>query len=158
MTSAFVTCPTCGRAAWPAPHRLEPCPLLEAEHEQRLRHAEAEHQARLEQIRSAPAPIEKSNVSANPWRTWWIFYIDPEEGHGWHTAGSIGGPNTADEAIQKTIGRSMARRGVKNFWAFALDKGEFGSYYELHYSDPDKNPGPRRIGPSGYVAEAKGSM
>lgn len=92
-----------------------------------------------------------SQQSDSPWHEWWIFYIDPTEpqGSGWKTAGSLAGPFTADEAIEKTVGRRFA----EPFWAFALDKGEHGSYYDLHYPEgvEPRFPG-RRIGPSGYVA------
>lgn len=85
--------------------------------------------------------------SDHPWRNWWVFYIDPTEpqGSGWKTAGSISGPYTAGEAIQKTVGKRFPDRP---FWAFALDKGKFGAYYDLHNSGLE-----RGLGPSGYVAE-----
>lgn len=85
----------------------------------------------------------------NPYRTWLIFYIDPTEPYGspWRTYGSIGGRMTADEAIARTVGRMFKQP----FWAFALDKGEHGSFYDLHYPNGER-PRPRRIGPAGYAA------
>lgn len=80
--------------------------------------------------------------------TWWVFVIPPGE-HDWQPCGSVG-RMTADEAIQVVI-----RRYDSPVWAFALEKGDHGSYYGLHYPEgvePKVAPGPR-IGPSGYVAE-----
>lgn len=92
--------------------------------------------------------------SDRPWRDWWVFYIDPTEpqGSGWKTAGMIGGSNTADEAIEKTVGRRFPDHP---FWAFALDKSDFGAYYELHYPESVERrvTHERRLGPAGYVAE-----
>lgn len=90
--------------------------------------------------------------TALPFQEWFVFYIDPvKDDHVWRTAGMIGGPFTADEAIQRTVGRLF----TQPFWAFALSKGEHGSYYDLHYPEGVERPYPRRIGPSGYVAEPK---
>jgi hypothetical protein len=99
------------------------------------------------------AEIPKSDAEA--WRSWWIFYIDPTQPQcsGWKTAGSISGPYTADEAIAQTVGRMFDQP----FWAFALDKGETGSYYDLHYPVGRERPEGRRIGPSGYVALSRAS-
>lgn len=89
-----------------------------------------------------------------PWRSWWVFYIDPTEkprtGQ-WKTAGTISGSLTADEAIAKTVGR----RFNEPFWAFALDKGEHGSFYDLHYPVEWAGlaPSETTIGPSGYATE-----
>lgn len=87
------------------------------------------------------------------WRSWWVFYIDPTEPQfsPWRSAGTITGPFTADEAIEKTAGRMFDIP----FWAFALDKGEHGAYYEVHYPENYDKPKlePRRLGPAGYVAE-----
>lgn len=86
------------------------------------------------------------------WRSWWIFVIPPGE-HEWRTHGSISGPLTADEAIQSAI-----RHYDQPVWAFALDKGEYGAYYHLHYPEgvePRLPPRPGRpLGPSGYRAPA----
>lgn len=82
--------------------------------------------------------------------SWWVFYIDPtkEDSH-WRTAGMISAPDlTADEAIQKTLGRYFQQP----FWAFALNKGDFGSYYQLHYPDGREVLREKHIGPAGYVA------
>ena len=90
------------------------------------------------------------------WRTWWVFYIDPTEPQGslWRQAGMIGGPFTADEAIARTAGRMFDQP----FWAFALDHGEYGAYYDLHYPPgvgPKYSRRERRLGPAGYVAEGR---
>lgn len=87
-----------------------------------------------------------------PWRSWWVFYIDPSENYpmnGWKSAGNIAGPFTADEAITKTVGKIFDRP----FWAFALDKKDFSSYYSLHYPEGKEPENHKKIGPSGYVAE-----
>lgn len=85
-----------------------------------------------------------------PYRTWWIFYVNPEKDDGqWRAAGILAGRYTAEEAIRETVGR----RFKKPFWAFALDKGESGSFYDLHFPK-DTKPPYRRIGPAGYVGEA----
>lgn len=94
----------------------------------------------------------KESLREAPYRTWWVFYIDPEKNdHQWRTAGTIGGRFTAAEAIRETVGR----RFTTPFWAFALDKGDNGSFYDLHYPKDTASPYERRIGPAGYVAEVE---
>lgn len=97
---------------------------------------------------------ERSTSSPSDWRSWWIFYIDPTEPHGsgWVTAGMITGPYDADGAIAATVGRMFDQP----FWAFALDKGEYRAYYDLHYPPGIESHfprGERKLGPSGYSAE-----
>lgn len=94
-----------------------------------------------------------ADSSQSTWRSWWIFYIDPTEpqGSGWKTAGMITA-YSAEEAIAATVGRIFDQP----FWAFALDKGEYGAYYDLHYPPGTERATPtpeRKLGPNGYTAE-----
>lgn len=55
----MTSCPFCGETSfYPAgPHTAGPCPLKEAESEQRMRHAEAEHQVRMSARAGAPREL-----------------------------------------------------------------------------------------------------
>jgi hypothetical protein len=53
VTASDHPCPICGSAYV---HLTGPCPLAKAEHQQRMRHAELEHEARMQAIRASVCP------------------------------------------------------------------------------------------------------
>jgi hypothetical protein len=88
---------------------------------------------------------------SDEYRNWWVWVNEGRERDGeWHSVGMYGGYYTADEAIQVAI-----RHYDHPVWAFALDKGPYGAYYNLHYPEGvERRLPPTRadFAPSGYVA------